>query len=146
VWSNTCSGASIGGANPRCWSRAEQIRITEIKIEKGAILSQYSNTKNPLKRVLARIWPDIPALGIKSHMTCSSWHPWCHLFAIAAMCHLFFVTSTHLPHQCCHLSLTFSSLLSPVNCQCCQCCQCQQGQAGQGAQPPHRDTLLMVSL
>jgi hypothetical protein len=32
--------ASIGGANPRCQSRAEQIGITEIKVEKGAILSQ----------------------------------------------------------------------------------------------------------
>jgi hypothetical protein len=30
--------ASISRANPRCWSRAEQIGIMEIKIEKGAIL------------------------------------------------------------------------------------------------------------
>jgi hypothetical protein len=32
---------SIGGADPRCQSRVEWIGITEIKIEKGAILSQY---------------------------------------------------------------------------------------------------------
>jgi hypothetical protein len=32
---------SIGRADPRCQSRAEWIRITEIKIEKGAILSQF---------------------------------------------------------------------------------------------------------
>jgi hypothetical protein len=47
--SNTCGQihvvelsekALIGGANPRCQSRAEWIGITEIKIEKGAILSQ----------------------------------------------------------------------------------------------------------
>jgi hypothetical protein len=47
--SNTCGQihaaepsekASIGGADPRRRSRAEQIGITEIKIEKGVILSQ----------------------------------------------------------------------------------------------------------
>jgi hypothetical protein len=32
--------ASIGRANPRHRSRAERIRIMEIKIEKGVILSQ----------------------------------------------------------------------------------------------------------
>jgi hypothetical protein len=31
--------ASIGRANPRYWSRVEQIGIMEIKIEKGVILS-----------------------------------------------------------------------------------------------------------
>jgi hypothetical protein len=47
--SNTCGQihvaelsekASIGGADLRHWSRAEWIRIMEIKIEKGAILLQ----------------------------------------------------------------------------------------------------------
>jgi hypothetical protein len=37
----------IGGADPRCRSRAEWIRIMEIKIEKGAILSQYPPTNGP---------------------------------------------------------------------------------------------------
>jgi hypothetical protein len=66
VWSNTCgqihvvehtcgqicvaelSGKmSIGGADPRCQSRAERIRITEIKIEKGVILLQFG----PISRI-----------------------------------------------------------------------------------------------
>jgi hypothetical protein len=33
---------SIGGADPRHRSRAEWIRIMEIKIEKGAVLSQHA--------------------------------------------------------------------------------------------------------
>jgi hypothetical protein len=37
---------SIGGADPRRRSRAERIRIMEIKIEKGAILSQYPSDPN----------------------------------------------------------------------------------------------------
>jgi hypothetical protein len=54
--SNTCGQicaaepsekASISGADPRRWSRAERIGITEIKIEKGAILSQYPPTNGP---------------------------------------------------------------------------------------------------
>jgi hypothetical protein len=37
----------ISGANPRCQSRAEQIGIMEIKIEKGVILSQESSALHP---------------------------------------------------------------------------------------------------
>jgi hypothetical protein len=40
--------ASIGRADPRCWSRAERIGITEIKIEKGAILSQHLRFAPPI--------------------------------------------------------------------------------------------------
>jgi hypothetical protein len=36
--------ALIGGANPRRQSRVKQIRIMEIKIEKGVILSQEHDT------------------------------------------------------------------------------------------------------
>jgi hypothetical protein len=39
---------SIGRANLRCQSRAEQIGITEIKIEKGVILSQQSSCGMPI--------------------------------------------------------------------------------------------------
>jgi hypothetical protein len=54
--SNTCGQicavelsrkTSIGRADPRRWSRAEQIGITEIKIEKGAILSQTPPESTP---------------------------------------------------------------------------------------------------
>jgi hypothetical protein len=131
--------ASIGGADPRCRSRVEQIGITEIKIEKGAILSHMHTVHIPFYSLRSIIYPLL-------YYRTNGHHDIHHFPAFLYVIKLVYHYKQPLYNR--HLQHAISTGLAPASIQCTSCCHALQAithPASQSSETAVSDVCQIVS-